>query len=475
MAHLGDRVDAFVDGQLPDDEAARVSDHLGECPTCRELVQERRALKRRMTGLGPSPAPRSALLVALADPDRLTERDAGASESRIRAILGHGLARGGVALTGASVALAGLAYALGGVPTASGASTLPPVDRFIAQFRGQADPVALVRTTATTVHGSVPVAVVARRPAAPTHTDALRASEVLSRALGSSVSVRLLARNYDLSVVETAGSDRIRVVASADGVREATFEIDRATGALQRIVRFSGAVATDTTSRSGAAIGLLGSPLSREAAAPRDAPEGPSAAGGIGPEAVGATGDADARDTSVGDADPSEPDTGAPTDDTADPVATPVDAAIDSLTMQDLSDGGWPCHDVLGSGFARVGAEWVAVDGERAIALTYSDGATTMTLYEQNGALMSRPDPSFTRSELGGRRVWLRDGSPTVATWSADGIVFTAVTDGEAAQIESVVHDLPGTAASRTDAWHRVRSGLVRLSSWASPGDTPAG
>jgi anti-sigma factor RsiW len=70
MSHLGDRVPAFVDGQLPHSVRDRVLAHLAGCPACRAAVDAERAVKARLAGLA-APAVSDDLtrkLLALAEP-----------------------------------------------------------------------------------------------------------------------------------------------------------------------------------------------------------------------------------------------------------------------------------------------------------------------------------------------------------------------------------------------------------------------
>jgi hypothetical protein len=50
MAHLGDDIAAYVDGQLPAPAMARADAHLAECERCQEAARQQRALKDRMRG-----------------------------------------------------------------------------------------------------------------------------------------------------------------------------------------------------------------------------------------------------------------------------------------------------------------------------------------------------------------------------------------------------------------------------------------
>jgi predicted anti-sigma-YlaC factor YlaD len=49
--HLGNRVSALLDGQLPDAEAERAWEHVQECHACRDRVEREGWVKRRLAGL----------------------------------------------------------------------------------------------------------------------------------------------------------------------------------------------------------------------------------------------------------------------------------------------------------------------------------------------------------------------------------------------------------------------------------------
>jgi len=57
--HLGPRVSALLDGQLPHGEAERAWQHVHTCHTCRDLVEREGWIKTRLSGLsrdaGPAP------------------------------------------------------------------------------------------------------------------------------------------------------------------------------------------------------------------------------------------------------------------------------------------------------------------------------------------------------------------------------------------------------------------------------------
>lgn len=58
IGHVGTKVSALIDGQLPDAEAERLWDHVHACPLCRDRVEHEGWIKTRLAGLGmPSEQP----------------------------------------------------------------------------------------------------------------------------------------------------------------------------------------------------------------------------------------------------------------------------------------------------------------------------------------------------------------------------------------------------------------------------------
>ncbi|MDQ1290101.1 MAG: hypothetical protein QG622_3667 [Actinomycetota bacterium] len=61
MTHLGERVSALVDGQLPIDALERAHSHLARCRECRDAVEAERLMKVRLSCL-PEPGPEAGFL-----------------------------------------------------------------------------------------------------------------------------------------------------------------------------------------------------------------------------------------------------------------------------------------------------------------------------------------------------------------------------------------------------------------------------
>ncbi|MFF2750156.1 zf-HC2 domain-containing protein, partial [Kitasatospora sp. NPDC058048] len=78
--HLGERLSAFLDGELGHDSRDRVQAHLATCPQCLAEADEGRAVKHMLTRTG-TPGPSSALMARLMAVGSLPE-DAPADRGR---------------------------------------------------------------------------------------------------------------------------------------------------------------------------------------------------------------------------------------------------------------------------------------------------------------------------------------------------------------------------------------------------------
>jgi anti-sigma factor RsiW len=181
--HLGDRLSAFVDGELDHDARDRALAHLAHCEPCRAEVEAERQVKSRLSRLdGPIPpspfvarlaavpaveaaaVPQSASQQAsagakLAGPNRpRSRRDRNAP--RARRPVDRGRRRRILAGTSGAfvVAALGAAFAVGGGP-AGGPPVTPQIDQFTVEHAAVADEVPLTDTgSAVTVSFLTPAA-----------------------------------------------------------------------------------------------------------------------------------------------------------------------------------------------------------------------------------------------------------------------------------------------------------------------------
>jgi sigma-E factor negative regulatory protein RseB len=133
-----------------------------------------------------------------------------------------------------------------------------------------------------------------------------------------------------------------------------------------------------------------------------------------------------------------------------------------------LTDEGLACPSGLPGGFRMIGLQRLPDEGVQA---TYSDGLSTVAIYEQRGHL----DPSglhgFERASVGGQPVYVLDGLPRVAVWESDGTVYSVVSDAPDAVTADALAGLPHDVADEPGATDRIATGLRRLGALANPAD----
>lgn len=137
-------------------------------------------------------------------------------------------------------------------------------------------------------------------------------------------------------------------------------------------------------------------------------------------------------------------------------------APLSSQRLESLDEGGWPCHAQLGEAWRRV--EGRLNDSDAAIRLRYVAGAHHLDLIEQRGRLDASDLRGFEQRSIDGSEVWVREGDPVIATWDADGLVFTLITDAGVDAVAQVVADLPTRPA--VTLGDRIDQGLDQMASW---------
>jgi sigma-E factor negative regulatory protein RseB len=145
------------------------------------------------------------------------------------------------------------------------------------------------------------------------------------------------------------------------------------------------------------------------------------------------------------------------------PVAhgTPADVAV-------LRQDGWHVPDRLASGPELVDVRLTGSGDEATLKTTYSDGLSTVSVFQQRGLLDTSSLDGWRREEVGGERVWVQDAFPRRVVWAGRGAVFTVVADCPQATLDELVgalpHGTPGPAIAT-----RIGNGLARVGSWLNP------
>jgi hypothetical protein len=90
--------------------------------------------------------------------------------------------------------------------------------------------------------------------------------------------------------------------------------------------------------------------------------------------------------------------------------------------------------------------------GPTAVHLTYSDGLSGLSVFEQVGWLPAAGVPGLFAQQWGGTRVWVGNGWPLRVVWQGDGRIYTAVSDAPLDELTTAVSVLP----------HRGSPGMVQ-------------
>lgn len=114
--HEDERLSAFLDDELPEDEALDVTRHLSACSACLDELEGLRAARAALRGLPAVPAP----------PVLLSDVEAAAAMAMPRA---QGRIRIGLLALAMAGLVGGAAYVAGG--QSEGRQVVPPIDLFV--------------------------------------------------------------------------------------------------------------------------------------------------------------------------------------------------------------------------------------------------------------------------------------------------------------------------------------------------------
>lgn len=101
--------------------------------------------------------------------------------------------------------------------------------------------------------------------------------------------------------------------------------------------------------------------------------------------------------------------------------------------------------------------------------LSYSDGLSTVSLFEQPGRVDETSMVGYTPMVDRDGTHFVRAGLPQQVVWSADGIVYAVVADAPDPLVDEVVAGLPHQAPEPDGVTTRIGRGLARVGSWVNP------
>lgn len=139
---------------------------------------------------------------------------------------------------------------------------------------------------------------------------------------------------------------------------------------------------------------------------------------------------------------------------------------VDPGRFKSMRAKGWVCPERLAGTLQLVDARRA---GDRDILhLSFSDGLSSVSLFEQRGRLDKSKLTGYRASSFRGGTVYVRDGVPERRVWSSHGMVFTVVADAPAETVDRVVSGLPRPDGER-GRWTRLGRGMDRVASWFNP------
>ncbi len=157
----------------------------------------------------------------------------------------------------------------------------------------------------------------------------------------------------------------------------------------------------------------------------------------------------------------------------ADRAETTADA-LDAADVDTLRAEGWICPRELPGGLVLYEARRLDDD---ALHLSYSDGAMTVSVFQQAGRLDPDGLRGFSAVDAGaGATVYASPGPPARFTWSARDHVVTVLTDAPPEVIRDLVAELPPvdtpTREPVADGFlARLGRGIDRAVAWMNPFD----
>jgi sigma-E factor negative regulatory protein RseB len=150
------------------------------------------------------------------------------------------------------------------------------------------------------------------------------------------------------------------------------------------------------------------------------------------------------------------------------PMPQPGPAAMSVADLSRLNRRGWDCLPRLPGGFRATDVQRMSTDSAT-VQTSYSDGLSTVSVFEQHGALAPEAVQGYSRRRMDGTTVYVRPGLPTYLTWASGRSVYTAVTDAPATYLPRIVRAYPKPDTTEAGLWDRLQRGSGRLVGWVAP------
>ncbi len=131
---------------------------------------------------------------------------------------------------------------------------------------------------------------------------------------------------------------------------------------------------------------------------------------------------------------------------------------------------GCTCPLELPGGLELYHARTLQDTSTQVLHLSYSDGLSSVSLFQQPGRVEGGELVGFRPLTVDGATVYVEDGIPQRVLWSAEGTVYTVLADAPSDTVLEVIasmpHDPPRDEPGMVD---RLGRGLARVASWLNP------
>jgi sigma-E factor negative regulatory protein RseB len=139
----------------------------------------------------------------------------------------------------------------------------------------------------------------------------------------------------------------------------------------------------------------------------------------------------------------------------------PATSAVPKLRRE-----GWPVPTKLAGDMSLVGVSRESTKSGVVVDASYSDGLSVVSVFMQRGELPSAL-PGWKAAQVRGVRVYSSEPDERSLAWSADGVVYTVISDAPQESVDRIIGQLPHD--HDIGLWQRVGRGLERIGSWLDP------
>lgn len=501
MSHLHHKVSALVDGELSSAARSRALAHARACPQCRQEIAETMEVKRRLHKLAPVELSDDLVhAVAYVAPTR--PLPVGTDRAPILRLVAFGAGS-------LSAVVIVLAYVVGAPAPPQAKPVTPSVEEFAAEFAGStgrsplSDPVveAVARDPSAGVtspidfgagDGTAKLPTPAPYPAGVTPYDARQTRD-------SGAALRLLRKAVLASRRVAYVGVRVVRALTPSGVQSSAVQVRHVPG---QGTRFDAGESTGSSGTGGgsegrwfvadaAADGAAAHPVSRLAGAYDLHMDGSQMIDGRATSVVSASQDGAVAarfwiDDHTGlllrkamyvdgelvrwsgytsiDLTPQ-----AFMEHLPPQLRTAASTTLSTSIAPALNDKGWTCPQWLTKDFKLLALRQVDADGG-VIHAEYTDGLSSVSVFEERGALDASSLAGFRLETLAGRPVYVGEGLPMIVVWQAGDLVMTMVTDAPEQVARQLLARFPhGASQGPPSLPSRIGHGLSRIASAVSP------